>query len=347
MCSIASSAESTTRTASVSAWYSVAQSSSVAAADRHVPAQRLRALVAAQFDPAAASAPSALGRKSRRDRLVHEQRLGRVAHARALDLGVQGDRERVLQRGRRVHVHVAVPGRRIHDRHGGHGLQRRLQPLATARDDQVDHACLRGELARAPRDRRRRPAPSRLRAARRRDRPRSPPRRAPRSNARPSRSRAAPPRCRTSGTARPRRSSRSGGPRRRPRSRPSGTRTLRTSSPLASRKPSITSPTGSGSATMSLTCRAIAAIRPASSASRSISASVKPASRPASRSRALASRISGVRSISSSAIASSAASLTPEGSSRAARGPLGGRAGSATDVAVVAISKHKGYASTK
>ena len=119
---------------------------------------------------------------------------------------------------------------------------------------------------------------------------------------------------------------------------PSGTRTLRTSSPFASRKPSMTSPTGSGSATMSRTWPAIAAIRPVSSASRSISASVSPASRPASRSRALASRISGVRSISSSAIASSAASLIPEGrlaSVRAAR--LAAAQVSATDVAVVAM----------
>ena len=98
---------------------------------------------------------------------------------------------------------------------------------------------------------------------------------------------------------------------------------------------------------MSLTCWATAATRPASSASRSISASVKPASRPASRSRALASRISGVRSISSSAIASSAASFTLDGrlaSTRAARLALAHV--SATDVTVVAIT-NTGYASTK
>ena len=43
---------------------------------------------------------------------------------------------------------------------------------------------------------------------------------------------------------------------------PSGTRTLRICRPLAKREPSITSPTGSGSATISRTPRAIAAIRP-------------------------------------------------------------------------------------
>ena len=39
-----------------------------------------------------------------------------------------------------VHVDVAVARRRVHHRHGGHLLQRRLQPLAAARDDQVDQA---------------------------------------------------------------------------------------------------------------------------------------------------------------------------------------------------------------
>ena len=58
--------------------------------------------------------------------------------------------------------------------------------------------------------------------------------------------------------------------------------------------------------------RSIAAIRSASSARRSISAAESPDSRPASRSRALASRISGVRACSADAIASSAASLTAE-----------------------------------
>ena len=102
---------------------------------------------------------------------------------------------------------------------------------------------------------------------------------------------------------------------------PSGTRTLRISRPLANRRPSMTSPTGSGRATMSRTPRAIAAIRAASSARRSISAAESPASRPASRSRALASRMSPVRRSSASATASSARSLVAESrvaSSRAA-----------------------------
>jgi hypothetical protein len=81
---------------------------------------------------------------------------------------------------------------------------------------------------------------------------------------------------------------------------------------LGSRKPSITSPTGSGSATISRTPAAIAATRRSSSASRSIRAGDSPLSRPASRSRALASRISPTRASSAAAIASSAASLRAE-----------------------------------
>src|SRR3954465_8900667 len=91
---------------------------------------------------------------------------------------------------------------------------------------------------------------------------------------------------------------------------PSGTLTLRRSSPLGSRWPSMTSPTGSGSATIDRTAPAIAEMRAGSSASRSISASERPDSRPASRSRALASRISGARSSSASATRRSAGSLS-------------------------------------
>src|SRR5436305_8658741 len=79
-------------------------------------------------------------------------------------------------------------------------------------------------------------------------------------------------------------------------------------------------------------------MRRSSSASRSISASLRPASRPASRSRAFASRISGVRSTSAAAIASSAAFLIPEGSAAScAAARLAARQVSATDVAVTAM----------
>ena len=65
---------------------------------------------------------------------------------------------------------------------------------------------------------------------------------------------------------------------------------------------------------MSRTPFAIAAMRRSSSASRSISAAESPDSRPASRSRAFASRISGVRASSASATASSARSFVAESS---------------------------------
>ena len=84
----------------------------------------------------------------------------------------------------------------------------------------------------------------------------------------------------------------------------------------------MTSPTGSGSATISRTPSAIAATRPSSSARRSISALESPDSRPASRSRAFASRISGVRALSASATASRAASLTPDPSWASRRAAL-------------------------
>src|SRR3954470_2732878 len=102
----------------------------------------------------------------------------------------------------------------------------------------------------------------------------------------------------------------------------------------------MTSPTGSGSAAMSRTCWAIAATRASSSSRRSSSAADRFASRPASRSRALASRISGVRAISASAIACSAASLSAVGIAASRRdAALAERQMSATDGLAMAIAK--------
>ena len=88
--SIASSTESTTRTARISARNSSAQSDS--RRDRHGRIDRTHPLVAAQLDARARAAPPtrAAGTSAATDG-VHEQRLGRVAHARALDLGVDDD----------------------------------------------------------------------------------------------------------------------------------------------------------------------------------------------------------------------------------------------------------------
>ena len=77
---------------------------------------------------------------------MHEQRLGRVAGAGALGLGVEDDPQRVVEVGARVDVDVAVARRRVDDRHLGDLGQRLLQPLAAARDDQVDDALLGRQL---------------------------------------------------------------------------------------------------------------------------------------------------------------------------------------------------------
>src|SRR3954463_13663822 len=85
------------------------------------------------------------------------------------------------------------------------------------------------------------------------------------------------------------------------------------------------------------------AIRPCVSVRRSISASDSPASWPASRSIALASRISGVRATSASAIASSAASFVALSICASARdAALAARQISGTDE--VARAMREGYA---
>ena len=59
--------------------------------------------------PARASASATRGQERVGDRLVHEQRLGRVAHARALRLRVDHDVERAVEVGRRVDVDWQLP----------------------------------------------------------------------------------------------------------------------------------------------------------------------------------------------------------------------------------------------
>ena len=66
--------------------------------------------------PAARSEPSTRGRNSAGDGLVHEQRLGGVADARALGLGVEHDRLGALEVGARVDEDVAVARRRVDHR---------------------------------------------------------------------------------------------------------------------------------------------------------------------------------------------------------------------------------------
>ena len=193
--------------------------------------------------PASLSLREQAGQQLRRDVLVHQQRLGRVADARPLHLRVVGDPLRHLQVGVLMHVDVAVARRRVHHRHLGDLLQRVLQPLAAARDDQVDQPLLAWPARRAARARRPRAARPTRPAARRRPAPRRSARPGTRSSSPRCSSRAAPPRCRSSGRARRHRSSRSAAPRRPPRPRrsaPASSRPRarsRASSPRPPRRP--------------------------------------------------------------------------------------------------------------
>ena len=227
---------------------------------------------------------------------MDQQRLGGVADARALHLGVEGDRAGHLEVGVLVDVDVAVARCGVEDRDLGDLLERGLQAVAAAGDDQVDEGRAGGRARRAPRGRRRRPSRSCPRACR----PRRPPpgrcRRGSRWRRGPSSIRAGPRRCRSSGRGRLRRPSRSGAPRRRSRRRRSATRLCSSSMPLGSVFRSISSPTGSGSSMIASTPTAIASMRSGVSRRRSISAGSRPAASPRSRSVPFASRISAVRS---------------------------------------------------
>ena len=132
----------------------MSQSSSVASSSDGPAAagQRARAPVDAQLHPRGLQRRQRARQEQRRRAAVHEQRLGRVADARLLDLGVEDDRLGGVEVGRGVDEDVAVARRGVDHRHGRDGLQRGLQPLAAAREDQVDDAVLRRQLGelRAP-----------------------------------------------------------------------------------------------------------------------------------------------------------------------------------------------------
>ena len=125
----------------------MSQSASVASPTATSPAAACARPSPTSSTPAASSSARIAGRNSAGDVGVDEQRLGRVADPGPVDLRVEGDPPRHLEVGVGVHVDVAVAGRRVHDRHRRDLLQRLLQPLAAARDDQVDQA-LRGRQLR-------------------------------------------------------------------------------------------------------------------------------------------------------------------------------------------------------
>ena len=81
-----------------------------------------------------------LGQERGRDVSVHEERLGGVADAGPVGLGVHRDRERLVEVGGTVDVDVAVADARLDDGHrrlGDDGLD---QVGTAARDEQVDQA---------------------------------------------------------------------------------------------------------------------------------------------------------------------------------------------------------------
>ena len=77
---------------------------------------------------------------------MDEQLLRRVADTRALRLRVDDDPLRGVQIGRGVYEHVAVPGGRVDHGYRRDALQRVLQALSAARDDEIHDGGLRGDL---------------------------------------------------------------------------------------------------------------------------------------------------------------------------------------------------------
>ena len=96
--------------------------------------------------PSACSARSARGQERPGRVDVHEQRLRRVAHARPLGLGVDDDPLGRLEVRAGIDVDVAVARRGVDHRHRRDALERVLQALAAARDDEVDDPVLGREL---------------------------------------------------------------------------------------------------------------------------------------------------------------------------------------------------------
>ena len=90
-----------------------------------------------------------LGQELCGNRLVHQQRLGRVAHAHALGLGVHHDGACHVEIGGLVHVDMAVARARLDHRHQALAHAARDEAGAPARYEYVDdaaqaHKCARG-----------------------------------------------------------------------------------------------------------------------------------------------------------------------------------------------------------
>ena len=124
----------------------MSQSSSVAASMGRPGAARASALVAVQRDARLAQRAEDVGEELLGLAGVDEQLLGGVARSGTLQLGVEDDRAGRVEIGAGVDVHVVVARGGVDHRDGGDALERRLQALAAARDDEVHDAGLGGQL---------------------------------------------------------------------------------------------------------------------------------------------------------------------------------------------------------
>ena len=145
MWAIASSIESTTATARILSRYSVSQSAGSAA---FMAGTILRAIGSPRSStPSRDQGLGRPGQEDRGDRAMDEQRLGRVADARALDLGVDDDLDRHVEVAAGIDVDVAVALVVLQDRHLRLGDDAADQALAAARDGQVDELGQAQQLA--------------------------------------------------------------------------------------------------------------------------------------------------------------------------------------------------------
>ena len=125
----------------IAARYSSLQSASVASTRRAPatpPSRRERRRVAAHLDPLLREHRADRRQELRRHRRMHEQRLGGIAGAQLLRLGVVDDRQRHRQVGGGVDVDMAVAVEVLQHRHLGLAGDALDQALAAARDDEVD-----------------------------------------------------------------------------------------------------------------------------------------------------------------------------------------------------------------
>ena len=115
--------------------------------------------------PCSASAWATRGRNFAGHVAMHHQRLGRVAHAQPLALGIHRDPLGHLQVGRAVDIHVAIAGEMLDDRHLG--FRRHAANQASRRRAEWPRRCTPAAPgnARPLRDRSSRPVARRRRAS--------------------------------------------------------------------------------------------------------------------------------------------------------------------------------------